>query len=119
MKKRFLFINHKPPYGSFAAKESLDALLMASAFEQTIQVLFLGDGVFQLKKDQQRQAIATKNIAANLAALAVYDIKDIFVAKTDLTSRGLTTDDLILPVKALSTEQVSQLMNNQDVILSF
>ena len=119
MKKRFLFINNKPPYGSLAAKESLDALLMASAFEQTIQVLFLGDGVFQLKKEQVRQAINTKNIASQLTALAVYDITDIFVAEADLTNRGLTADDLILPVKTLSTDEVSHLMNNQDVILSF
>lgn len=119
MKKRFLFINQHPPYGTFKAKEALDALLMASVFEQTIQVLFLGDGIFQLKKDQQAKAIGVKNVASQLAALSVYDINDIFVAEHDLSARGLSVDDLIIPVKTLSQAEVSDLCENQDIILSF
>lgn len=119
MKKRFLFVNQHPPYGSFKAKEALDALLMASAFEQTIQVLFLGDGVFQLKKDQNTKLRHTKNIASNLSALAVYDIHDVFVAEKDLSARGLTVNDLILTVTALSQAEISRLCENQDIILSF
>lgn len=119
MKKRFLFVNQHPPYGTLKAKEALDALLMASAFEQTISVLFLGDGVFQLLKNQAPQSIGSKNISANISALPIYDVNAIFVDEQDLTERGLTSDNFILPVKALSSAQVAQLIQQQDIVLSF
>ncbi|MEJ2418879.1 MAG: DsrE family protein, partial [Exilibacterium sp.] len=44
-KKKILVVNRHPPYGSSLAKESLDAVLAASAYEQDIGILYIGDGV--------------------------------------------------------------------------
>jgi tRNA 2-thiouridine synthesizing protein C len=117
--KQFLFINRKAPYGSFYAHEALDALLMTAAFGQHISVLFLEDGVFQLKKNQQPQDLGMKNFNANLSALPVYDVTALYVSHDALTERGLTQADLILPVTLLDNIAIHDLMAKQDVTLSF
>jgi tRNA 2-thiouridine synthesizing protein C len=39
--------------------------------------------------------------------------------KESLDERGLTEDDLLVPVKVLSRAEMGALMNQQDVVLSF
>jgi len=117
--KKILFISRKAPYGCAMAKECLDALLAASAYEQDLGLLFMGDGVFQLKKEQQPEAGRQKNISATLPVLSMYDIKDIYLQASALAERGLTADDLVIPVKALNNNEICELMGQQDQLLSF
>jgi tRNA 2-thiouridine synthesizing protein C len=117
--KKLLFISRKAPYGCATAKECLDALLAASAYEQDLGLLFMGDGVFQLKKEQQPEAGRQKNISATLPVLSMYDIKDIYLQASALAERGLTADDLVIPVKALNNNDIRELMEQQDQLLSF
>ncbi len=49
--KRFMYVNRKAPYGTIYALESLEMVLVAAAFEQDVSMVFLDDGVFQLKKN--------------------------------------------------------------------
>ena len=117
--KKLLFISRKAPYGCATAKECLDALLAASAYEQDIGLLFMGDGVFQLKKGQQPEPGRQKNISATLPVLPMYDIEDIYLQASALVERGLTADDLVMPVKALNSDEIRDLMAQQDQLLSF
>ena len=39
--------------------------------------------------------------------------------RESLESRGLTTDDLIVPVQVIDKDQLAELMEEQEVILSF
>ena len=117
--KKLLFISRKAPYGCATAKECLDAILAASAYDQDLGLLFMGDGVFQLKKEQQPEQRQQKNISATLPVLPMYDIEDIYLQASALAERGLTADDLVMPVKALNNNEIRDLMAQQDQLLSF
>ncbi|MCK7492950.1 MAG: sulfurtransferase complex subunit TusD [Comamonadaceae bacterium] len=47
--EEILFVLRHPPHGSMNAQESLDMILAAAAFDQSVSLLFLDDGVFQLE----------------------------------------------------------------------
>jgi len=117
--KKILFVNTRAPYGSSMARDALDALLAASAYEQDLSVLFLGEAVFQLLRNQNPKAISMKNLAATLPVLPMYDIKQIYVQESALSSRGLSIDDLVLPAKVLGEDEIAALMDSQGAILSF
>ena len=117
--KKILFINRQAPYGSSIAKESLDAVLTASAYGQDISVLFMGDGVFQLLKGQNTEKLACKNLSATLPVLPMYDIEKLYVQASALSARNLSVDDLIMPVEPLNEQQITSLMDQQNKLLSF
>ncbi len=117
--KKILVVSSHAPYGKSTARESLDAVLAASAYEQDLQLLFVGDGVFQLLKQQDTSATGAKNLAATLPVLPLYDINDIYVHQQSLDQRQLTAADLVLEVKCLDSRQVAALMDRQEIILSF
>ena len=131
--KRFCYINRKAPYGTIYALESLEVVLIAAAFDQDISLVFVDDGVYQLTKGQDTESIGMKNFSKTYTALGDYDIKKIYVEKESLEERGLTADDL----QALKYEdedddwaekdslflvgrsELTEIINEQDVILSF
>lgn len=117
--KKFMLVNRKAPYGSIYALESLEVVLIAAAFEQDVSVAFIDDGVYQLKKGMQTKAIATKNFSPTYRALEDYDIDKLYVEEESLAARGLTAEDLITDVKLLDRAALAELMEQQDVVLSF
>jgi tRNA 2-thiouridine synthesizing protein C len=119
LNKKIMIISRKPPCGSSTAREALDVILMGSAFSDKICVVFADDGVFQLIKNQDTRNIEQKSISETYNALAVYGIKTIYVDNQSLSERKLTKDDLNIPVVTIETDQLSQLMKQQDVILTF
>ncbi len=118
-RKRFLWVSRHAPHGSIRAQEGLDALLMAVAFEQPVSVLFLDDGVYQLKRDQRPDRIDLKNFCAGFASLALYDVHDVYAERESLDLRGLTAEDLLMPVRVLDSPAVGALIDAHDVVMSF
>lgn len=117
--KRFLYVNRRAPHGTIYALESLETVLIGAAFDQDVTMLFIDDGVYQLKKDQQPDALEFKNFSKTYRALEMYDVEKLFVEKESLAERGLTVDDLVVEVEVLSRDALGSLMDNQDVVLSF
>ncbi len=117
--KRFLYVNRRAPHGSVYALESLETVLIGAAFDQDVSVLFVDDGVFQLKKDQQPDSLGMKNFSKTFRALEMYDVEKIYVETESLSERGLTMEDLLIDVESLPREQIGALMDAQDVVLSF
>ena len=117
--KKFMFVNRKAPYGTIYALESLEVVLITAAFDQDVSLAFLDDGVYQLKKGQQTKGIDTKNFSPTYRALEGYDIEKLYVEKESMEARGLTEDDLLVEVNILSREEMGELMDQQDVVLSF
>lgn len=120
--KKFLYVNRKAPYGTIYALESLEVVLIGAAFEQDISLVFIDDGVYQLKKGQQTtvdSGIGVKDFSKTYRALEGYDVEKLYVDKTSMDLRGLTTDDLNVDVEILDDAQMADLMAQQDVILSF
>ena len=117
--KKFAFINRKAPYGTIYALESLEVVLISAAFDQDVSLVFVDDGVYQLKKGQGTKAVGMKNFSPTYRALEGYDIEKLYVEKESLESRGLTEEDLIVDVEVLTSEEMATLMDEQDVVLSF
>jgi tRNA 2-thiouridine synthesizing protein C len=117
--KKFMLVNRKAPYGSIYALESLEVVLITAAFEQDVSVVFADDGVYQLKKGMQTKAISTKNFSPTYRALEDYDIDKLYVEADSLAARGLTADDLVTSVKVVDSAELAELIEQQDVVLSF
>lgn len=131
--KKFLYINRKAPYGTIYALESLEVVLIGAAFEQDVSLAFIDDGVFQLAKGQDTKEIGVKNFSPTYNALGDYDVKQIYVEKESLEARGLTKDDLMDlkyededddwaekdSIHIVSSEELSEIMDKSDVVLSF
>lgn len=117
--KRFLYVNRRAPYGTIYAWESLEVVLIGAAFDQEVSLVFMDDGVYQLKKGQDTGGIGMKNFSPTYRALEDYDIDKLYVEKESLEARGLSEDDMLVPVQVLSTQEIKDLMEQQDVVLSF
>lgn len=116
--KRFMYVNRRAPYGTIYALECLEVVLVAAAFDQDVSVVFLDDGVFQLKKGQDTAAIGMKNFSKTYRALDDYDVEKIYVEKESLEARGLTAEDLVIPVEVLAADDLREIMAQQDVVIS-
>jgi len=117
--KTVLFLNRKAPHGSIHAQEALDAVLMASAYEQHIELLFIDDGIYQLLSGQAPQAAGLKNFAAGFRALEMYGVEDLYVEAESLELRGINSNELLVPVTLINSEQCAQKLANAKVVLSF
>ena len=133
MAKKFMYINRKAPYGTIYALESLEVVLIGAAFEQDVSLAFIGDGVYQLTKNQNTDGIGMKNFSPTYAALGDYDVNKIYVEKESLEERGLTLDDLQHlvwededddwaekdSIRLVSRAEMADILDEQDVTLSF
>ena len=117
--KRFLYVNRKAPYGTIYALESLEVVLIGAAFEQDVSLAFVGDGVYQLTKGQDTKGLEMKNFSPTFRALEDYDVTKLYVEQEALQARGLSESDLVVPVQVVSSEHMAEIMEDQDVILSF
>jgi tRNA 2-thiouridine synthesizing protein C len=113
-----MYVNRRAPYGTIYALESLEVILVAAAFDQDVSVVFLDDGVCQLKKNQDTTGIGMKNFSRTFGALDDYGVGKIYVEKESLEARGLTASDLVIPVKVLAAADLGELMAQQDVVIS-
>ncbi len=107
------------PYGRSLAREGLDALMASAVFDQDLSLLFINDGVFQLKESQNTESIRQKNLEKMLAALSLYGVNDILVDQQALEQRQLSVEDLSLPVITLSATEIADLFQQQHVIFQF
>lgn len=120
--KKFLYLNRKAPYGTIYALESLEVVLIGAAFDQDVSLAFIDDGVYELKKDQKttvNDGAGMKDFSKTYRALSGYDVEKLYVDKESMEQRGLTEADLLVPVQVLDKVQMAELMEQQDVILSF
>ena len=117
--KKFMFVNRTAPYGTAYALESLEVVLITAAFDQDVSLVFLDDGVYQLKRGMQTRGIEVKNFSPTYRALDGYDVEKLYVERESLEARGLAEEDLLVDVTVLDREEMSALMQEQDVVLSF
>jgi tRNA 2-thiouridine synthesizing protein C len=131
--KKFLYLNRKAPYGTIYAWESLEVVLIGAAFDQEVSLMFLDDGVYQLTKGQNTTGIGMKNFSPTYRGLGDFEVKNIYVDRDSLASRGLTQEDLVEVawedwesgeekeniVELVDSARVTELMDESDVIFSF
>ena len=117
--KKFIYINRKAPHGTVYALESLEVVLIAAAFDQDVSLVFMDDGVYQLKKNMDTNELEVKNFSKTYRALEMYDIDKLYVERESMEQRGLSIDDFIVDVTVLNSNELAKLISEQDVALSF
>jgi len=131
--KKFMYLNRRAPYGTIYAWESLEVVLIGAAFDQDVSLAFLDDGVYQLVKGQDTSEVDMKNFSSTYKALGDYDVTKLFVEKESLEERGLTLEDLMPltyedenddwaekdSIRLVSRTELTDIMDEQDVIFSF
>ena len=118
-KKSVLIVLRRSPYGSSLAKVSLDVALATAAFEQPVDLLFLGDGVLQLQADQDSQSLGIKNRGRQLASLPLYDINCVYVDAEASARYNLDLEKAPLETRTLGPEEIHPLMARYDHLLGF
>ncbi len=116
--KRFMYVNRRAPHGTIYAQECLEVILIAAAFDQDVSLVFVDDGVYQLKSKQDTTAIGRRNFSRTYGALEDFEIEKIYVEKESLEARGLTAKDLVIPVEVIDAKNLSDIMAMQDVVIS-
>ena len=133
VKKKFMFVNRKAPYGTIYALEALEVVLISAAFEQDVSLAFLDDGVYQLMKGQNTIGIGMKNFSPTYRALGDYDITKLYVERESLDERGLKPEDLMEityedekedfaekpSIRIVSRSELTEIMAQRDVLLNF
>jgi tRNA 2-thiouridine synthesizing protein C len=114
--KKIMFVMQKPPHGSIYPYEGLEFILITGAYEQDLTLVFVGDGVYCLKKDQDTSALGIKGFMKTYRTLEGYDIEKLYVDKKSLEDRGLTTADLVVDVEVKSAPEINALMNEQHAV---
>jgi tRNA 2-thiouridine synthesizing protein C len=118
IRKTLLFILQRAPYGNSATREALDAALAAAAFEQNVQILFTGDGVWNLLPEQDASSINSKDTSKMLQALDYYDISDVFVDEISLQERGISAAQFAIAAKTIGGDTLKQLIKTADCVIA-
>ena len=129
VKKTFTFMNRKAPYGTIYALEVLETVLISAAFEQHANIIFVDDGVYQIKAGQDTTAINMKNFSPTYGIIEMEkedaDEDDdidmvwrIIVEKESLDARGLTEDDFKVSVEVLSAAEIADIVDASDCVIS-
>lgn len=117
--KRWLFVCRKPPYASGLPRAGLDMALAAAAFEQEVALLFMGDGIWQLVKEQHGGALGQKDFDRQLSALPLYGVEELHVEAAALSQRLLAPEDLVLPVTTHDADSIARLLTGADRVFDF
>lgn len=100
-------------------KESVDLALVCAAFEHQVNLIFTGEGVTNLVKDQSSEKLADKNQVNILKGLEFYDVENIYADELSVSQHGLKTEHLIESVSLVSLtdiNELSQSANNMVII---
>ena len=93
--------------------------LAMSNFGQQVSLFFIEDGVLQLIKQQTPDNIQHKAYHKTFAALAFYDIDNIYICQQSLQERNLTMSDLSIPVTLIEPNQLTALIAKNDQVMVF
>ena len=119
MPKSLLIISRQAPWSGPGAREALDIVLAGGAFDLPIGLLFLDDGVFQLASQQNAKAVQQKDLSANLQALGLFGVEDLYVCADSAHARGLQAQDLSLEeLQLLAAGQISAVIDRYDQVIT-
>jgi tRNA 2-thiouridine synthesizing protein C len=117
MAKSLLIISRQSPWSGPGAREALDIVLAGGAFDLPIGLLFLDDGVLQLAAGQNARALQQKDLSANLQALPMFGVEELFYCLESANARGLEKPSLD-EAQPLSAEHITALIDRYDQVIT-
>lgn len=119
--KKISFIFNTAPYGDSSGREALDVVLSISSLKTRVSVFFIGDGVFQLIKQQNPTGlIRIKNYTLSFKLLPLYDI-DTWTCAESLSQRGLggLANRFVIHTNIISPSIIRQKLEYSETIFRF
>ncbi len=116
--KKLLYVFEVGPYSTSAGAEALESVLIGASLEQDLSLLFIHDGIFQLK-DQQATVASQSKYTKTFKALNDFDVDKVFVHDLSMVARGLEPNDLIIQVALVTSAEVAELISLQDRVFTF
>lgn len=128
VKKTITFLNRKAPYGTIYALEVLETVLITAAFEQHANIVFVDDGIYQLKAGHDPKDINMKNFSPTYGIIEMEKedadededidmVWRIIVEKESMEARGLTADDFKVDVEVLSAAELADVLDASDFVI--
>ncbi len=119
MNKQVAVLMRQAPYGSVYTAEGFRTLMGLAVFEMEIQVVFMDDGVYALKKNQRPAKLDMKPLGEGFPQLSEFETVKMYVHDASLAERGLTPDDLVMPAEIANSAQVAQILDAAGAVLPF
>lgn len=116
---KILYVFTKSPYSNATGQEGLDAVLMGAAFEQEVSLLFLYDGIYQLKKGQDTDLTGIKQYSKTFMALEDFEVENIYVSELCMQARSINADELSIATLSLNRDAIARLIRQQDRVFTF
>jgi tRNA 2-thiouridine synthesizing protein C len=114
--KKILFILSNAPYANTHNLEILEAAMVGAVFDAQVSILFRGESVYSLLREQHGELIGQKSLNKVLGALPAYEVERIFVCAESVANRDLLID-LDVPIQPLNLLQQANLISEQDVVV--
>ncbi|MFJ3487319.1 sulfurtransferase complex subunit TusC [Pseudomonas sp. NPDC090202] len=119
MPKSLLIISRQSPWSGPSAREALDIALAGGAFDLPLAMLFMDDGVLQLLPAQQASQLQQKDLTANLQALSMFGVDDLFACGSSLAERGMQPAGLSVdPLQILNDQDITALIDRFDQVIT-
>ena len=106
----FLVIIDELPLSGDGVRERVDLVIMALALDLPVQLLFVGDGVWQLKAGQSPDRVDVHDSTAAWRSLDLYGLDEIWVDGDAMRVRGMRADQLMLPATIVDAEALRGLI---------
>ncbi|CAD5258351.1 MULTISPECIES: sulfurtransferase complex subunit TusC [Halomonadaceae] len=114
-----LVIIRHAPHSSNWLREGLDAALVAAAFGQPVHLLFMGQGIMALLKEQGSGAPGQKATLPTIDMLEMYDIDKLWVTEEALQGMHLSADSLVEGITLIADQEIPGLLQQHTQILNF
>lgn len=106
--KRVLYLVRHPP--GPLADETTDLMLVSGVFEQATTVVFLDDGVLQLKGLDARQS--------SLRGLPTYGVEALHADVASLAERDVDLESVSLAAAPIEAGALKELIASHDIVLT-
>ncbi|KUJ87365.1 MAG: tRNA 2-thiouridine synthesizing protein C [Halomonas sp. 54_146] len=114
-----LVVIRHAPHSSNVLREGLDAALVAAAFGKPVHLLFMGQGVMALLKEQGSGAPGQKATLPTIDMLEMYDIDKLMVPEETLQAMHISPDQLVEGITLVASEDLPSLFQQHAQILNF
>jgi len=119
MGEKVAVLMRKAPYGSVYTAEGFRTIMGIAVFEMDVGVVFLDDGVYALVKNQNPEKLDMKPLGDGFPMLADFGVNKFYVHDESLAARGLTSDDLVVPIEVVSSAQIAEILESAGKVLPF
>lgn len=109
----------QPPYSTSSASDGLDFALSATNYGHEVIMVFEGEGILQLVKQQMPVTKGTRNHSKRINALPLFDVETCYYVEEDLSPYGVTEQQLNEVAQPCNHETLKTLLVQCEHVVTF